>query len=518
MSDPSLQPALQTLSVSVGAASEIGQREQNQDCMTGFSSPFGAVYLVADGMGGHRGGAEASRIVAEAFSRHLLAVPPSSPVRDAVTLAARLTNIEILEKGKSGNPEFEGMGSTMVLALVRQNGSALELTTAHVGDSRIYLRRDHKLTQLTKDHTHVQWLIDTQALDEASARNHPDASVLTRAMGHTTDLQVDISQPIPLQAGDEILLCSDGLSGFTGAEEIDQTIEKSSDPTQCANDLVQLALASGSNDNITVQFLRIGPAAAARRPRATQRDSAAVLPKPAAPWRLMAAAVALVLVAGLAWWHFHPRPDLGKDPGLIKLEERIKKFQADTSRLHDDANAMNNAVHQDTQELSKLAGEAGKTDSLRTELRDLKDKLSQLEKSVDEILARSGDLEQNSRDHSTASDTLERPATDVQKSPDRKTQIEKLGAAVKKSETQLQEQQAKLDLAKKNRAQLEARKAKLEKDWNTPAHPPAKHPPDKPHPAQPGKGSDGDKPSGSKDDSGGKTSKDAQSGKTDEAK
>ena len=132
-------------------------------------------------------------MVAEAVSRQLMDAPASSPPQDALTLAVRLANLEILEKGRSGNPEFEGMGSTVVIALIQETNNGMELITAHVGDSRIYLRRDDKLTQLTKDHTQVQWLIDNNALDEEGARNHPDSSVLTRAMGHSTDLQVDIS-------------------------------------------------------------------------------------------------------------------------------------------------------------------------------------------------------------------------------------------------------------------------------------------------------------------------------------
>src|SRR5581483_379181 len=132
MTDLKTEQLPNVLPISVGAITEIGTREQNQDCMTGFSSPFGAVYLVADGMGGHQGGAEASRLVAEAFTRHLLAAPPSSPLRDAVTLAVRLANLEVLEKGRSGNPEYDGMGSTVVIAIVRQGMHGLELTTAHV--------------------------------------------------------------------------------------------------------------------------------------------------------------------------------------------------------------------------------------------------------------------------------------------------------------------------------------------------------------------------------------------------
>ena len=289
------------LAIGVGAVSETGQREQNQDRMSGFNSPLGAVYLVADGMGGHKGGAEASRMVAEAFSRHLMNAPASSPPQDALTLAVRLANLEVLEKGRSGNPEFDGMGSTVVIALIQETSNGMELITAHVGDSRLYLRRNNQLTQLTKDHTQVQWLIDSNALDEEGARNHPDASVLTRAMGHSTDLQVDISGPIPLLEGDILVICSDGLSGFANAGDIDRTIADNPDPTRCANKLVQLALASGSNDNITVQVLRVGNAAQTRR-RARKTDPGGVMAPGTSfwsnPWLLIALAILLMAAGG----------------------------------------------------------------------------------------------------------------------------------------------------------------------------------------------------------------------------
>lgn len=310
------------LAIGVGAVSETGQREQNQDRMTGFSSPFGAVYLVADGMGGHKGGAEASRMVADAFSRHLMASPASSPPQDALTLAVRLANLEVLEKGRSGNPEFDGMGSTVVIALVQETSNGMELITAHVGDSRIYLRRNDKLTLLTKDHTQVQWLIDNNALDETSARNHPDASVLTRAMGHSTDLQVDISGPIPLLEGDIILLCSDGLSGFANAEDIDQAVAQNPDPTKCANKLVQLALASGSNDNITVQVLRIGNAAQTRRRTRKTEPGSAVAASTlfwTNPWLLIAVAVVLLAAGGAYYWfRLRPIPVPTPKPEIIR--------------------------------------------------------------------------------------------------------------------------------------------------------------------------------------------------------
>ena len=112
--------------------------------MSGFTAPFGATYLVADGMGGDWGGAEASRLVVDAVRRHLQTASPSLSIAEALTLPLQLANLEVLEKSKSSDADFSGMGSTVALALLSPPSSvdgSMELTTAHVGDSRIYLAR-----------------------------------------------------------------------------------------------------------------------------------------------------------------------------------------------------------------------------------------------------------------------------------------------------------------------------------------------------------------------------------------
>jgi serine/threonine protein phosphatase PrpC len=473
MNDLKTGPAYQVLPISVGAVSETGQREQNQDSMTGFSSPFGAVYLIADGMGGHRGGAEASRMVAEAFNRHLLAAPASSPPRDAVTLAVRLANVEILEKGKSGNADFEGMGSTVVIAMVRQNGNQLELTTAHVGDSRVYLQRNGSLTLLTKDHTQVQWLIDNHAIDESSARNHPDASVLTRALGHTTDLQVDISEPLPLLEGDGILLCSDGLSGFARAEDIKRTIGENPDPTRCANQLVQLALAAGSNDNITVQFLRIGATAQAVTSRAPAAPAAAAPARhtqrtgtPTASAGKMISIIALLLVlAGMVWWVRRPKP-VPVDNSLSQLEQRVNTFKDNAAALSADARQSKDAVHGEFLELAKLKGKA--TSNLQKDLKGLKKEFPAAEKKFGEILAAADSLGHAASDRLTELASLRKSSDQPQKSQkqaERQEKIDKLTKALGTNEADLKNRQAEMNDLKLTQADMEKRKLELEAAW-----------------------------------------------------
>ncbi len=426
MSEVNAEQATSPLPISVGAVSEIGLREQNQDCMTGFSSPFGAVYLIADGMGGHHGGAEASRMVAEGFSRHLLDAPASSPLRDAITLAVRLTNIEILEKGKSGNAELEGMGSTVAIALLRKGESGLELTTAHVGDSRIYLHRGGELKQLTKDHTQVQWLLDNNVIDEAAARNHPDASVLTRALGHTTDLQVDISDPIPIAEGDAILMCSDGLSGFASAEDIDRTIAENLDPSTCARQLVQLALDSGSNDNITVQLLRIGtgvPAVPARPKHTTQLDREAFPSAPAIPVEapiearvparpgsrytvpgIISIVAAVLALAGIAFWWVHSHRPAGNDEDVKKLGDRLDTFRSGVTSLEETAKKDVGKVDKDI----NLVAKRPDADELKKNLKALKEDFQQLERSAEALHKQNGKYDDEFKSIKNASDKAER--------------------------------------------------------------------------------------------------------------
>jgi protein phosphatase len=279
------------LQLTVGTMSEPGRREQNQDRMSAFVSPFGAIYMVADGMGGHKGGAVAAQMVVDGFERHLTGLLPNSmSCEQALTLAARQTNAELFQRGTSGDPSLAGMGSTLAVASIRDLGGTLELITANVGDSRVYLQRNGALRQLTKDHTQVQALVDHRIIDEETARHHPDASILTRAMGQLMDLAVEISPPEHLLDGDGILICSDGLSGFVPSQAINRTIQANPEPAACASALFDLAMTGGSSDNVTVQFVRIGtsPPPVVQTPRKTLPDQQvlalpALSPEPPVP-------------------------------------------------------------------------------------------------------------------------------------------------------------------------------------------------------------------------------------------
>lgn len=252
------QPTPKTLPLNLGAFSEQGLRSENQDSMATFVSPLGTVYLIADGMGGYRGGAEASQLITESFRESILAAAAGADCRQTLSNACQSANQKLIHQRASGPVELSSMGSTVVIAVISEHRAGLELVTAHVGDSRAYLQRGLALMLLTKDHTRVQRFIDTDLIETSAAKNHPESNVLTRAFGHTADLLIDISEPVSLITGDAILLCSDGLSGFASNTEINHVLQQYSDTAECARRLVRLAIDEGSNDNITVQIIRYG--------------------------------------------------------------------------------------------------------------------------------------------------------------------------------------------------------------------------------------------------------------------
>ena len=254
--------------IEVSARSETGYvRSENQDRMSGTEVPLGRLYIVADGMGGHKGGATAAELTIQGLQQHLVPVGSTPSVADAIRNAFSKTNETIYQQGHAGDPATAGMGSTAVLLLI----TGPHAYVAHVGDSRAYLYRNGQLQRLTTDHTRVQKMVTVGMITEAEARVHTDAGVLERAMGNKPSVDVDIREKLLLTDGDGILLCSDGLCGYATDHEI-QTILRGASTTQGIPDqLIQLALQKGGNDNVTVQFIQYGRqrVGAGRRRRGT---------------------------------------------------------------------------------------------------------------------------------------------------------------------------------------------------------------------------------------------------------
>lgn len=215
---------------------------------------FGDVYIVSDGMGGHRGGALAAELTVKTLTQGLSRIRSVSVIPAETKHAFEEANKTVYEQGHSGAAETQGMGATAVVLLVVRS----QAIVAHVGDSRAYLFTQGELRQLTKDHSRVQRMVDAGILTAAQAMSHPDASILERAMGTSPDVMVDISPWIPLQAGDRILLCSDGLHGYVADSEISAILGQGATVQESTDQLVNRALQGGGEDNITVQLIEYG--------------------------------------------------------------------------------------------------------------------------------------------------------------------------------------------------------------------------------------------------------------------
>ncbi|PKQ27204.1 MAG: serine/threonine-protein phosphatase [Actinobacteria bacterium HGW-Actinobacteria-4] len=231
------------LSVDFAARSDVGLvRQNNQD--SAYAGPH--LLVVADGMGGAAGGDIASSIVVGRLAALDGEAHGPDEALDELKTAIAEAHSEIVDRARN-DPELSGLGTT-VTALLRAGSS---LSMAHIGDSRAYLLRDGELDQVTTDHSFVQHLVDTGRLSAADAENHPKRSMLLRVLGDVdADVPVDISVR-ETRPGDRWLLCSDGLSGVVSRDTLHKTLVEVDDPGDCADALVQLALAAGAPDNVT---------------------------------------------------------------------------------------------------------------------------------------------------------------------------------------------------------------------------------------------------------------------------
>ncbi|MEV5694870.1 protein phosphatase 2C domain-containing protein [Micromonospora globbae] len=230
-----------TLTLRYAAHSDRGLiRDGNQDSV--YAGP--RLLAVADGMGGMAAGDVASNIVIGAMAPLDEDVPGDALV-DALRSAVGAANQQLRDT-VDANPQLEGMGTTLTATLF----SGSKLGMVHIGDSRAYLLRNGEFTQITKDDTYVQMLVDEGRISAEEASSHPQRSLLTRALdGRDIDPEYSVRQVLP---GDRYLICSDGLSGVVSADTIAETMREYADPQQCVERLVQLALRGGGPDNITV--------------------------------------------------------------------------------------------------------------------------------------------------------------------------------------------------------------------------------------------------------------------------
>lgn len=232
---------------------DVGRKRQmNQDSV--FSSEIAIgnlpnLFIVADGMGGHRAGDYASKCTVDTMKEvacRSLETDPARILREAIEEANR----RIHEKSGE-DAEYEGMGTTVVAATIVGN----TLQIANVGDSRLYIIND-EITQVTKDHSLVEEMIRMGGLDREAARMHPDKNIITRAVGVSEQVLVDFFT-VELTKQDTILLCSDGLTNMLDDEEILMIVRGQRDVVEKAQQLVHMANERGGRDNISVVLLEV---------------------------------------------------------------------------------------------------------------------------------------------------------------------------------------------------------------------------------------------------------------------
>lgn len=263
------------------------RRSENQDCVAHFVVPLGQLFLVADGVGGQGGGRRASRVAAEEYGRFLAAAPARADPARALQEATVQVNCRLAEERSAGPEETRAMASTVALLLLHQGTAHI----GHLGDSRVYRMRNGALETLTRDHSVVRQMVDHGILTPDQALSHPKAHILTRSLGQP-DGEMEVAS-YDVAESDLFLLCSDGLWAYVPEASLSEPLAAAREGVSAAADaLLNLALAAGGEDNISLEVVRIAASPAPHLPAKRSRTG-------------LLLGVALLLLggcAGILWW------------------------------------------------------------------------------------------------------------------------------------------------------------------------------------------------------------------------
>jgi len=235
---------------------DIGNiRENNEDVLYSSIDPVGNLpnlFLVADGMGGHKAGEVASRSAMEFFLKYIGEAPCNDgELLDYMTEAVKYANNAVFELSLTDMAYF-GMGTTLSACVVADG----KVFIAHIGDSRIYLVNSGKLQQLTNDHTFVGEMVRAGQFSKEEAERHPSKNALTRALGVERDVSAD-APVAAVTSGDMLLLCSDGLNNMVTENDIVKILTSNKDVEKKADTLIERAKKNGGMDNITVVVIEV---------------------------------------------------------------------------------------------------------------------------------------------------------------------------------------------------------------------------------------------------------------------
>ena len=243
----------------IGMLTDVGQvRPVDEDSILAADLSFGVnsesskflLLAVADGMGGHAKGEEASKIALNAIARAVIPdLLNNTPFTKILEKGIQNANQDILDY-TAKNPEASGMGTTSVCAVVKDN----QIHLANVGDSRAYRVSDDEICRVTKDHSYVQALIDEGDITEEQAREHPRKNEITRAVGIMPSIEVD-TMKLTLDSDESLLLCCDGVIAHLSDDDIHKIIRNSPDPQTACQEIVDMANERGGSDNISLIIL-----------------------------------------------------------------------------------------------------------------------------------------------------------------------------------------------------------------------------------------------------------------------
>jgi len=258
-------PVETPLRIVVSSATHVGGRTENEDAVCVMELPpigsgptaveGGYLLAVADGMGGYQRGEVAAQMAIETL-REMFTEDPGADAALLLKQAFRRANERIYENGLGTGPSAM-MGTTLVAAVTRGKYA----TIANIGDSRAYLARAKRLTQITKDHTVVAEQVARGAMSEQEARESPHRNVLTHALGHRPKLESKLPDifEITLLPEDRLLLCTDGFYDVVPEDDLLRVLTES-EPQEAAQQLVNLAVERGTSDNVSAAVLAVLPA------------------------------------------------------------------------------------------------------------------------------------------------------------------------------------------------------------------------------------------------------------------
>lgn len=252
--------------------SDIGsKRSNNQDFAGSFVNKAGLrIFLLADGMGGHKAGNVASKLTVEDLGRIWSeSFFDDSTSDETIELwlrnQIRNENENIANLGKLD--EYQGMGTTLEVLVAKSN----KVISAHVGDSRTYLIRGGELKKITNDHSLVQELVDAGQITEEEAEHHPNKNIITRSLGQTTEVKPDLVH-LDVNADDMILMNSDGLTNMVSNDDIMEIVKEPMSLDEATQALIDKANDMGGLDNITVSLIKFENQEEAAQPEAAESE------------------------------------------------------------------------------------------------------------------------------------------------------------------------------------------------------------------------------------------------------